>query len=126
MRRPSRRPTLRLRRSAAALLILTALGCRQDAERVLLSQFFAASRLRDLTALHKFSTVVFEPASDGIVSSFEILSISERDGSKEVVLTAPVRLPDGRTVSKTFAVTIRGGLVTAFSERPAAASTPPR
>ena len=39
------------------------------------TQFFAASRLRDLTALRNVSTVVFEPASDGIVTSFEITGI---------------------------------------------------
>jgi hypothetical protein len=115
-----------LRRAVAALLMLAALGCSPDTERVLISQFFAASRLRDLTALRKFSTVVFEPASDGIVTSFEITGVSDRGGSKEVSITAPVRLPDGRNVLKDFAVTIQGGLVTAFSERPSAASTPRR
>lgn len=105
-------------------MALAALSCGPDTERVLLSQFFAASRLRDLTALRKFSTVVFEPASDGIVTSFEILTVSERAGAKEVWLTAPVKLPDGRMVSKDFAVTIQDGLVTAFSERRPAASTP--
>ena len=109
-----------------SLIALTAMSCAQDAERVLLSQFFAASRLRDLTALHKFSTVVFEPTSDGIVTGFEISRVTDRGASKEVLITAPVRLPDGREVSKDLAITIQGGLVTAFSERPAAASTPPR
>jgi hypothetical protein len=108
----------------AVLLTLTALGCGPAAESALLSQFFSASRLRDLTALAKVSTVVFEPASDGIVTEFEIQMVRQRAGSKEVWLTAPVRLPDGRTVTKDFAVTIQGGLVTGISERPAAASTP--
>ena len=124
-----RRPSRRLRSSryvVAALIAVAVLGCGAAAERTLLSQFFAASRLRDLTALRKFSTVVFEPASDGIVTSFEITSVTEHHTSKEVVITAPVRLPDGRTVSKDFAITIQGGLVAAISERPAAASTPPR
>ena len=108
------------------LMTLTAVACAPDAERTLLTQFFAASRLRDLTALSKFSTVVFEPATDGIITSFEIQMVRERDGSKEVWLTAPVRLPDGRTQVKDFTVTIQGGMVTAISERPAAASAPPR
>ena len=109
-----------------SLMALIVMSCAQDAERVLLSQFFAASRLRDLTALRKVATVVFEPASDGIVTSFEITSVTDHNTSTEVLITAPVRLPDGRTVSKDFAITIKGGLVTAISERPAAASTPPR
>ena len=126
MRRPSRRPNRRLRRAVAALMAVAVLGCGHATERTLLSQFFAASRLRDLTALRKFSTVVFEPASDGIVTGFDITSVTEHNGSKEVSITAPVRLPDGRMVSKDFAITIQGGLVTAISERPSAASTPPR
>ena len=115
-----------MRNAIAALLTLTALGCGGAAEHTLLTQFFAASRLRDLTALHRYATVVFEPASDGIVTSFEIQRVSKRDGAEDVWLTAPVKLPDGRMVSKAFTVTIQGGLVTAISERQAAASTPPR
>jgi hypothetical protein len=126
---------MRLARAVVvSLMTLTALACAPYTERTLLTRFFAASRLRDLTALRKFSTIVFEPASDGIVTEFEIQMVRERAGSKEVWLTAPVRLPDGRTVTKDFAVTIQGGLVTGISERPAlrpgsgraAASTPPR
>jgi hypothetical protein len=118
---------MRLARAVVlSLMTLTALGCATDTERSLLTQFFAASRLRDLTALGKISTVVFEPGSDGIVTSFEILIVRQRDGAEEVWLTAPVRLPDGRTVVKDFAVTVQGGQVTAISERQAAASTPPR
>ena len=124
-----RRSSRRLRSSryvVAALIAVAVLGCGAAAERTLLARFFAASRLRDLTALRKFSTVVFEPASDGIVTGFEITSVIDRNTSKDVLITAPVRLPDGRTVSKDFAITIEDGLVTAISERPAAASTPPR
>ena len=109
-----------------ALMTLTALGCRLDAERTLLTRFFAASRLRDLTALSKISTVVFEPLADGVITSYEIATVRDRGGSEEVWLTAPVRVPDGRTVTKDFVVTIERGLVTAISERPAAASTPRR
>jgi hypothetical protein len=111
------------------LMTLTAAACAPDAERTLLMQFFAASRLRDLTALRKFSTVVFEPASDGIVTSFDIAAMTAvqgadgQPGSKVVSISAPVRLPDGRTVVKHFVVTIQGGLVTAISERAASPST---
>ena len=118
---------------AVALATLIVLGCAHDAERALLNQFFAASRLRDLTALRKIATVVFEPATDGIVTSFEILGVAGDSGSKDVLISAPVKLPDGRTVSKRFAITIQGGLVTKVSERPvlspvegpASPSTPP-
>jgi hypothetical protein len=97
---------------AVALVTLTVLSCAHDAERALLNQFFAAARLRDLTALHKIATVVFEPATDGIITSFDILQITavqSPDGmspSKRVLLSAPVRLPDGGTVTKTVVVTM--------------------
>jgi hypothetical protein len=109
-----------------SLMALTVLSCGVPGERVLLEQFFAASRLRDLTALRKFSTVVFEPASDGIVTNFEITTVVDRGAAKEVMISAPVKTLDGRTVTKNYAVTIVGGLVTAFSERQTAASTPLR
>jgi hypothetical protein len=111
---------------AVSLMTLTVLSCGAAGERVLLEQFFAASRLRDLTALRKSSTVVFEPASDGIITNFEITNVVDRGHWKEVAISAPVRMFDGRTVTKNFAVTVEGGRVTAINERPAPASTPPR
>jgi hypothetical protein len=101
---------------AVSLTTLILASCSGTAERTLLTQFFAASRLRDLTALGNFSTVVFEPATDGIVTSFDLLGISavpspdDRLVSKDVSISAPVRLPDGRTVVKTFVVTMRRGM----------------
>ena len=123
------------------LMTLTAVACAPDAERTLLTQFFAASRLRDLTALSRFSTVVFEPASDGIVTSFDISGVTAVQGadsvpvSKDVSISAPVRLPDGRTVVKTLVITMTrvqpgsqdpgsGWMITAINERAATPSTP--
>jgi len=106
------------------LLALTLFGCTAAAEQRQLTQFFAASRLRDLTALSNVATVVFEPTVDGVVTSFEITGITGDSASKDVAISAPVRLPDGRTVLKHFTVSIRGGLITAISERPASPSTP--
>jgi hypothetical protein len=111
---------LRIARAlVASLAVVMLAGCSAPAEQRLLSQFFAASRLRDLTALRKLSTIVFEPATDGIVTSFEITGVSGDGASKEVAVSAPVKLPDGRTVVKELAITITSGLVTAVSERPA-------
>ena len=110
---------------AVSTMTLFLIGCGPAKERVLLDQFFAASRLRDLTALRKVSTVVFEPASDGIVTSFEIVSVTDRGAAKDLLIVAPVRMFDGRTVTKDFSVTIQGGLVTAIRTRPGAPSTPP-
>jgi hypothetical protein len=50
-------------------------ACSDGAERVALERFFEASRLRDLTALHAISTVVFEPLADGIVTRFTITNV---------------------------------------------------
>src|SRR4051794_10223245 len=111
---------------AASLLALASLGCGHDADGVLLDRFFAASRLRDLTALRNFSTVVFEPASDGIVTSYEITGIDTGRAAKVVTISAAVKMFDGRTVTKTFAITIAAGMVTAISEPGASPSTPPR
>ena len=124
-----------------SLLALTLVSCSNAAERTLLTQFFAASRLRDLTALHTIATVVFEPATDGIVTSFDMLQLTAVQGpdglpvSEDVSISAPVRMPDGQTLVKTFVVTMqrtkpdphdrsRGWTVTAISERPASPSTP--
>jgi hypothetical protein len=109
---------------AVSLLTLTVVSCGSNTERTLLTRFFAASRLRDLTALGRISTVVFEPASDGIVTSFEITNVTRRGSTEEVLISAPVKMFDGRTVTKNFAVTIEGGLVTAISEGLASPSTP--
>jgi hypothetical protein len=109
--------------AVAIALMLTVAGCGPRTERTLLTQFFAASRLRDLTALGKIATVVFEPAADGIVTSFDITSVTDRGSTEEVAIAAPVRMFDGRVVIKHFAVTVERGLVTAINETAASPST---
>ena len=127
-----------------ALLTIALAGCSSAEERTLLGQFFAASRLRDLTAVRNIATVAFEPATDGIVTSFEIVRITVVQASegqamaKDVLISAPVRLFDGRTVSRSFVVTMQRGLpgsdqsrsggwmITAFKADPASPSTPRR
>ena len=122
--------------------IVTLSSCASAAEQTLLTQFFAASRLRDLTALSKLSTVVFEPASDGIVTSFEITAIQATQGpdghpiAKDVSIVAPVRSPSGQTTLKAFVITMSRGvpgsdqyrfgtwLISAIKAVPAVLSTP--
>jgi hypothetical protein len=87
-------------------------GCTIPAEQPILNQFFAASRLRDLTALATLSTVVFEPTTDGTITTFAITAVSaeRQDGDrvvKEVTIDAPVRIPNGQTVRKTLVVTLQ-------------------
>jgi hypothetical protein len=117
--------TRRLLRQACSLAFAAAVACAACAgpERPLLEQFFAASRLRDRTALQKISTTIFEPRARGIVRQFEIVKVVPRaDGSRrDVTIVAPVATPDGRTVQETLDVSLErdaGGrwIVTAVNE----------
>jgi len=105
-----------------ALLALVAVACGHADERRLLTQFFAASRLRDLTALSKLGTVVFEPLRDGVITDYAITTVtrSTKPDVKNVLISAQVRLPDGQTAMKAFDVVVEGGMVTKISERRAA------
>src|SRR5256885_612960 len=93
----------------SCLLSAALAGCSGARERALLDQFFAASRLRDLTAVHNVATVVFEPREQGSVLSYDIRSIEDvTPDSKIVTLDANVRRPDGRIVRERLRVTISG------------------
>ena len=139
------RALVRVRTGLALSLVTIALvSCSSADERILLNQFFAASRLRDLTALRNVATVVFEPATDGIVTGFELLSVTVvrasqgRTVEEEVSIAAPVRLPDGSTVDKTLVVTMQrdlpesdrtrldGLMITSIRAAQASPSTPRR
>jgi hypothetical protein len=129
--------------SVPLTLVVTLAACSYGAEQTLLGQFFAASRLRDKTMLANFATVVFEPATQGIVTTFTITDVSreqQHDGggivSKDVTIAAPVRLPSGQTVQKTLVVTLQRAdqptdrpatnrwIVTAIKDAPPAGATP--
>lgn len=123
--------------NVALAAALTLAACAAP-ERPLLEQFFAASRLRDTTALQSIATLVFEPRQDGIVRTFEITSVTPerwngRKATKDVTVAAPVILPNGETVQKTLVVTLeRAGpdgsarwLVTAVRDAAASRSAPP-
>ena len=91
-----------------ACCLSLAVGCaKYGSEQLLLERFFAASRLRDRTAIQQISTVIFEPREQGTVSGFTIVGAIDLEtaGSvrlKQVTVRAPVRLPDGRTESRTI------------------------
>jgi hypothetical protein len=111
----------------ASLVAALVLGCGVPQERSVLDRFFAASRLRDTTALATFATVIFEPLEDGIVTGFEILEIARpaaaagQAESRDITIRAPVKLPSGQIAEKTLHVTLerRDGrwIVTAFRQR---------
>jgi hypothetical protein len=66
---------------------LVTLGCADGgADHLLLDRFFAASRLRDRTALARFSTVIFEPLGDGVVERFTVLGTTDPQPLTDVVL----------------------------------------
>jgi len=128
-------------RIASRLLVgltsVALIACSTATEQSLLRQFFAASRLRDTTALKNIATVVFEPTTQGIVTSFEIIDVvPHRSGgglmSKDVSISAPVKLPSGQTALKRLVVTMQRSegdwIVTAVKDAPSvpASPSPPR
>jgi hypothetical protein len=106
-----------VRRGAARLTLFlsaAALGaaCSVPPEQPIVGDFFAASRLRDTTALAKFATVVFEPREQGIVASFEIERVSPQRTVgdmllKEVLVRAVVRDGEGRSGERRLTVTLQ-------------------
>jgi hypothetical protein len=127
---------------ATIVIAATLTSCSSStADWVLLSRFFAASRLRDHTSLQAFATVSFEPNVQGIITDFEITSVTaeRQDGtlvSKDVSISAPVQLPSGQTAQKNFVITMQrtppgrdpnvtpGWTITAMTEAQAPASSP--
>jgi hypothetical protein len=64
-------------RSFAFLLAAATLAaCSATPEQPILNQFFTASRLRDNTTLAAFSTVAFEPGTQGTVTTFDITNVT--------------------------------------------------
>jgi hypothetical protein len=122
-----------------ALTAVTLVGCSSAAEQTILNEFFAASRLRDKTALRNVATVSFEPDVQGIITGFAIMKVTAAptsgDGvrSEEVSISAPVKLPGGQTLQKNFVITMQrapreGGrrrwFIVSIRDVPAAPSTP--
>jgi hypothetical protein len=57
------------------LTLLLLVACSGAAEQTLIRQFFNASRLRDNTSLDNLSTVIFDPRTQGTVTTFTIQNI---------------------------------------------------
>jgi hypothetical protein len=66
-----------LKAPAFAILSLAAAACGGPPEDAQLRQFFRASQLRDSQTLANFSAVTFNPQTDGVVTDFDIVSVSE-------------------------------------------------
>ena len=108
---------------------LVLIACSPPAERLLLEQFFAASRLRDKTALQPIATVIFEPREQGTIAAFDITQVAtRREGERElkdVTFYAPVRLPSRATVQQTLVVRMEkiGGRWLITSIKPSSLTT---
>ena len=126
---------------ALAVALAALAACAPRPEEPILSEFFSASRLRDRTALQKLATTSFDPASQGIITGFDITAVvtSEAGGraTKDVSISAPVRLPGGQTLQKNLVVTLERDvsgsgsaaarwIVTAIKDSAAGLSPPPR
>jgi len=97
---------------AAAALVVAAAACGHRREQALIDRFFSASRLGDKTAAQTMSTVVFDPADQGLVRDFTIDSVSAEEesggvASKGVRLSATVESQDGLKAKKTIFVTMQ-------------------
>jgi hypothetical protein len=124
-----------------AALAATEAACSPRTEEAILGAFFHASRLRDRTALQKLATTIFDPAVDGIITGFNITGVvtGQAPGrvTRDVSISAPVKLPGGQTLEKNLVVTLErdgsggGGtaerwIVTAIRDAAGDLSPPPR
>jgi hypothetical protein len=98
--------------AVSAVIVVMASACAHP-EQPLLDRFFAASRLRDKTALQQFATVIFEPRDNGIVRTFAITKVApaaqDRAAGEQVTVSAIVVQPDGTAARDTLVVTLRKG-----------------
>jgi hypothetical protein len=59
---------------AASVIAVAGIACSNGSEQALLTEFFAASRLRDTTTLSSMAFIVFEPRTQGTVTTFDIVN----------------------------------------------------
>ena len=76
-------------------------------EEQLLTDFFEASRVFDVSVMSRVSAVPLNPRADGIVDSFEIERVDRLDDQTErVTVAARVRSFDGRVTPRRFVFTL--------------------
>ena len=81
-------------------------------EEQLLTDFFEASRVYDVSVMSRLSSAPFNPKTDGIVDSFEIERVDPADdGTERVTVDATVRSFSGQISSRQllFTLTKRDG-----------------
>jgi hypothetical protein len=95
----------------AAALACAACGVLSPEEQ-LLTDFFEASRVYDVSVMSRLSAVPLNPRTDGIVDSFEIARVDRAaDGTEQVMVAAKVRSFSGQVSSRQleFTLTRRDG-----------------
>ena len=81
-------------------------------EEQLLTEFFEASRVYDVSVMSRLASVPLNPRTDGIVDSFEIERVDRAaDGTEQVQVAAQVRSFGGQVSSRqlVFTLTRRDG-----------------
>jgi hypothetical protein len=97
-------------RTIASLFALAAAGCGVlSPEEQLLTDFFEASRLHDLTIVARMASVTFNPRTQGVVDEFEIEEVMEAEGGAVEIVTvaAAVRGPDGERSQRILRFTLQ-------------------
>lgn len=91
---------------ACCAAIGIACGVRSP-EGQLLTEFFEASRVFDVSVMSRLSAHPLNPRTDGIVDSFEIAGVDRSDSQTErVTVAARVRSFNGQVDSRQFVFTL--------------------
>jgi hypothetical protein len=92
--------------ACAAALAGIACGVLSPEEQ-LLTDFFEASRVYDVSVMSRLSAVPLNPRTDGIVDSFEITRVDRAaDGTEQVMVSAKVRSFAGQVGSRQLEFTL--------------------
>lgn len=76
-------------------------------EEQLLTDFFEASRVYDVSVMSRLSALPLNPRTDGIVDSFEIERVDRAaNGTERVIVAAKVRSFGGQVTSRQMAFTV--------------------
>ncbi len=87
---------------AVSLTAVTLVGCTGSSEEPILNQFFTASRLRDNTSLDNFSMVIFDPKTEGTVSSFSITALSPEQRQPLPIKALAKAYEDAKTADQEY------------------------
>ena len=85
-----------------AVAALSACSSPNASEENLVRQFFRASGLRDNQTLSNFSTVSFDPKSEGTVADFEVTAVSPERSEPLRVIELSKALTEAEAANKAF------------------------